>query len=48
MEPSMGLFGTVHNNFMSCCKLFCFGQTFISKTVSLVKLFFFFYHKDMS
>jgi len=42
------LFGIAHNSFMSCCKLFFFCQTLISKTVSWMKLFFFFSHKDMS
>jgi len=35
----MGLFGTAHNNFMSCCELF-YCQTLISKTTLWVKLFF--------
>ena len=41
-----GLFGTAH--FMSCCELFFFCQTLISKTASWMKLFFLPSHKDIS
>ena len=34
--------------FMSCCELFFFCQTLISKTASWVKLFFYSFHKDIS
>jgi len=43
-----GLFGTTHNSFMSCCELFFFCQTLISKIASWMKLFFFSSHKDIS
>jgi len=41
------MFGTVHNSF-SFMSSFSFCQTFISKTVLWIKLFFLFSHKDMS
>jgi len=42
------MFGTAHNSFMSCCKLFFFAKHLFLKTASWVKLFFFSSHKDIS